>query len=246
MLRLLAALIAPTAFWAGYLRYKDRYQPEPLQWMGLAYVLGLVAGWVGLRGYLLLEALGLPADPLAFAAVGRLPFLAYCIVVVGLLEEAVKLLPFLLVVPRLRYFDEMLDGIIYASCIALGFATYENLLYLPLLDGFALWGRAVASPLTHTVFASIWGFTVASALLRGRRLLPAALQGLFLAALLHGLYDYFTLDPRLRLGAALLILVIWIWRIRTIDQLHRLSRRGGAALPRQGGPAGAPEEGDPA
>lgn len=246
MLRSLAALIAPTAFWAGYLRYKDRYQPEPLRWMGLAYVLGLASGWVGLRGYLLLEGLGLPADPLALAAVGRLPFLAYCIGVVGLLEEAVKLLPFLLVVPRLRHFDEVLDGIIYASCIALGFATYENLLYLPLLDGFALWGRAVASPLTHTVFASIWGFTIASALLGGRRLLPAALQGLLLAALLHGLYDYFTLDPRLRLGAALVILAIWIWRIRTIERLHRLALPGGAPPPGRGVAAGAPEEGGPA
>lgn len=31
MIVLLAALVAPAAFWLVYFRYKDRYQPEPLR-----------------------------------------------------------------------------------------------------------------------------------------------------------------------------------------------------------------------
>ena len=220
MLLLLTAFVAPTAFWIGYLYYKDRFQPEPLRIVGIAYLLGIATGWLCVGGYRLAEMMGAPQDPLLLADTDRAAFLVYCIFVVGLLEEACKMLPLVLVVIHLRHFDEVLDGIVYASAIALGFATYENSLYLPLLDGFERWGRAIASPLVHTIFSSIWGYIIASAVLSGRRVLPAALGGLGLAALLHGVYDFLTLNPALRLGAALLILGIWVWRIRTIERLH--------------------------
>ena len=220
MLLLLAAFIAPTAFWIGYLYYKDRFQPEPLRVVWIAYLLGIASGWLCVGAYRLVEMMGAPQDPLLLAETDRAAFLAYCIVVVGILEEACKMLPLVLVLIHLRHFDEVLDGIVYASAIALGFATYENFFYLPLLDGFERWGRAIASPLVHTIFSSIWGYTIASAVLSGRRVLPAAVAGLGVAALLHGAYDFFTLNPALRLGAALVILVIWAWRIRTIERLH--------------------------
>ena len=68
----------------------------------------------------------------AFAlAQDNLPGLfAYAVLAIGVIEEAVKMIPFLLVVVRFREFDEPIDGIIYASFIALGFATMENIQYL--------------------------------------------------------------------------------------------------------------------
>ena len=216
----LTAFVAPVTFWIAYLYYKDRYQPEPLRTIGLAYVLGIGAGWLCLRGYLLLERIGVPSDPFALAAAGRGPFLLYCIVVIGLLEELCKVLPMVLVVIRLRDFDEKIDGFVYASCIALGFATYENLFYLPLLEGFELWGRALASPLIHTMFASIWGYALAMAVMENRSVTAALVSGVAIAAILHGLYDFMVFDPILRPVGALLVLLIWIWRIRVIHRLH--------------------------
>jgi RsiW-degrading membrane proteinase PrsW (M82 family) len=147
------------------------------------------------------------------------PFFIYSIAVTGFAEEAFKLFPFLLVVLRLRDFDEIIDGIIYASVIGLGFASYENSRYLAFMDGFQLFGRAIASPLTHTIFSSIWGYAVGAALLGRKSIAKASIWGLTLAATAHGLFNFFTTSPTLRIASALLILAIWIWRIRIIEKL---------------------------
>ncbi len=223
----LALIFAPAVFWAGYSYYHDRFKPEPLVLTAFSYFLGFLSGWLCLHAYdILLPALSIPADPEAFQGL-NLKFLLYCIVAVGLVEELFKFLPFLAAVTRFRDFNEEMDGIFYASACALGFASYENLFYLPCLSGFALFGRAVASPLSHTVFASVWGYTVGVACIRGQKLWPAALKGVGLAALLHGLFDFLTLSsPLLRVLAALLLLGAWLWRIRTVERLAAAGRAG--------------------
>ncbi|MBN2346803.1 MAG: PrsW family intramembrane metalloprotease [Candidatus Aminicenantes bacterium] len=217
----LTLIFAPAVFWIGYAYYHDRIKPEPLVLTAFSYFLGFLSGWLCLHAYdILLPVLGIPADPERMPGLS-LEFLLYCIVVVGLVEEAFKFLPFLAAVTRFSDFNEEIDGIFYASACALGFASYENLFYLPALTGFALYGRAIASPLSHTVFASVWGHAVGTACVRRQRLWPAILRGVGLAALLHGLFDFLTLSPLLRLFSALLLLAVWLWRIRTVESLAR-------------------------
>src|SRR5690606_2732901 len=64
-----------------------------------------------------------------------------------------------------KYFDDILDGIVFASVIALGFATVENVLYYGrgILGGgfgglmllFVL--RGIMSPFAHATFTSMTG-----------------------------------------------------------------------------------------
>lgn len=222
----LALIFAPAVFWTGYAYTHDRVKPEPLVLTAFSYFLGFLAGWLCLRAYgILLPALAIPVDPEPFQGL-NLKFLLYCVFVVGLVEEIFKFLPFLAIM-RFSDFDDELDGIFYASACALGFASYENVRYLPGLAGFALFGRAFASPLSHTVFASIWGYLVGVGRIRGKKLWPLILKGVGLAALLHGLFDFLTLSPLLRLFSALLILAVWLWRIRTSEQLAKKKLRRG-------------------
>jgi RsiW-degrading membrane proteinase PrsW (M82 family) len=215
----LALIFAPAAFWIGYAYYHDRIKPEPLVLAAFGYFLGFLSGWLCLHAYdILLPALGIPSDPEIFQGL-NLKFLLYCIFVVGLVEEFFKFVPFLAAVTRFSDFNDEMDGIFYASVCALGFASYENIHYLPCLAGFALYGRAIASPLSHSVFASIWGHGVGVARIRRRKLGAPILKGVGLAALLHGLFDFFTLSPLLRILAALLLLVAWLWRIRISERL---------------------------
>jgi RsiW-degrading membrane proteinase PrsW (M82 family) len=122
------------------------------------------------------------------------------------------------VIRYFKQFDEPVDGIIYSSVLALGFASFENLQHLTYLSGFELFGRAVAGPLVHTIFASIWGYTTGITHLRKGRIFLAAAAGLGLASILHGLYDFLTTSTSSRLAAALLILLVWIWRIGTLEK----------------------------
>jgi RsiW-degrading membrane proteinase PrsW (M82 family) len=52
-----------------------------------------------------------------------------------------------------------------------------------------------------------------------------------LAALLHGLFDFLTFSPLLRLFSALLILVVWFWRIRMSEMLARKGEERGRYKP---------------
>jgi RsiW-degrading membrane proteinase PrsW (M82 family) len=222
---LLSGILAPAMFWIGYLYFKDRYTPEPAPAILLSYVLGLVAGALCILLYDLSVWLGLPDDPFTLAETDRWAFFLYSLLVIGVVEEVCKFLPFWLVCMRFRKFDEEIDGFIYASAVALGFASYENLLYLPYLEGANLYGRAIASPLTHTIFASIWGYTCARARIAGRPIIWPALGGLLIAAALHGIYDFFATDSVMGAGAALTILVLWLWRICVIRGLHRAHQK---------------------
>jgi RsiW-degrading membrane proteinase PrsW (M82 family) len=221
--RIVTVIIAPALLWLVYHYWKDRYRPEPVGLLLLAYVLGIGSGWLGLRAYEWIARLGVTSDPDGLAATNPLGFLAYALLVVGPLEEAVKFLPFALVCVRLRAFDEVIDGVVYASAVALGFASYENFVYMSFLEGVELWARAIASPLTHAMFASIWGYACAHARLRGTSFALAAAIGLAVAALAHGLYDFLLLATPswLRPLPALIVLAIWVWRMRLVQKLQR-------------------------
>jgi len=214
-----SAIIAPALFWILYFYYKDRLQPEPLLYLGLTYIMGLAVAFACIYFFRLLPYLGIPEDPSALMETQRWSFLLYSIGVTGIVEELFKLLPFVIIVLRLKAFDEKIDGIVYASVIALGFASYENTVYLAHMTGFELFGRAFASPLTHTIFSSIWGYTVGIAHLKKKSLFSASLKGLLIAAFLHGLFDFFTTSPALRIASSMLILIIWIWRIRITERI---------------------------
>lgn len=216
---LFAAVFGPAVFWVGYLYYKDCFRREPVVNLIEAFGLGFLAGFLCWAFYGLLSGLGLQVDfRMAFLRGSRFDFLIYCIGIIGIVEEVFKLLPFLLILRRLKAFDEKIDGIIYASVLAVGFASFENLGYLADMKGWALVGRAFASPLTHAVFASIWGYLVGSATILGRPIWQAALRGLFLSALIHGLFDFLTVAPTRRLLSAFLILLVWIWQLRLLEK----------------------------
>lgn len=223
---ILSAIIAPALFWTGYFYYKDRFQPEPLLKFGASYVLGFVSAVGCLKLYDLLALAGVPnvySARLAASAGGTGAIAG--LILAGPVEELCKFLPFWLVTLRYREFDEKTDGIIYASAVALGFASFENIGYLGYLQGFALFGRALASPLTHAVFASVWGYAAGSARMRGKRLLPSALCGLSLSAVFHGLFNVLTTSTTLRFGGALLILGVWLWIIVRFEKEAKVANR---------------------
>jgi RsiW-degrading membrane proteinase PrsW (M82 family) len=215
---ILSGIIAPAIFWICYFYYKDRFQPEPVRNLGLTYILGFITGVICLKFHRLLPLIGLTDDPSALMFSNRIQFLGYSLIVTGLVEEIFKFLPFIFVILKFREFDEKIDGIIYASVVALGFASYENLGYLAYLEGFELFGRAFASPLTHTIFASIWGYTIGAAIIRKKSIFKASLTGILLAAFLHGMFNFFTTSSALRMISAVLILILWIWRIRILEK----------------------------
>jgi len=114
------------------------------------------------------------------------------ILLVGVVEESVKILPVLLLIILARRVDEPFDLIAYASFSALGFATLENALAFT-SDGLGLvLPRFLYSTIFHIAMSGIIGYAWAGArYLRPGNQVKAVLVGLILAAVIHGAFDFF-------------------------------------------------------
>ena len=147
-----ASVIAfvPAMFYLLPLIWLDRYDPEPLWLLASAFAWGALVAVV--VSFIINTLLGAFFGEV-FSAVVSAP----------VFEEGSKGLGLvLLLVFFRRYFDDILDGVIFAGVIALGFATVENVLYYGrgLLDGsifILIFVRGILSPFAHVTFTAMTG-----------------------------------------------------------------------------------------
>ena len=107
-------------------------------------------------------------------------------------EEFAKFFMLWLLLRKNPYFDEKMDGIVYAVCVSLGFAALENIMYLfsneeaYLSVGIA---RAIFSVPGHFCFGILMGYYYSLARFYPKT--PKKNKALILVApiIVHGLYD---------------------------------------------------------
>jgi RsiW-degrading membrane proteinase PrsW (M82 family) len=218
----LGFVVGGALFWVLYFDLKDYLNPEPRRMLLLGFFLGCVAAVVAWWLFRLTDLLGLPQAPGNTIA----QILVVCVVIGGPIEEGTKFLAARLFLFRSRHFDEPIDGLVYASAVAIGFASVENLLYLNGLTWIEALARAAASPLTHSLFASIWGFGAARAFFRARtrgaRFLWQA-GTLALSMVVHGLYNFSLFAYNAGYIAAFIALILWLSLIAYARSLVRAS-----------------------
>jgi len=111
-------------------------------------------------------------------------------VVAGLTEELGKYAVVRRTVYGSPYFDEPMDGLVYSSAAALGFASLENFGYLLSFGWELILIRGPYSTLAHVLFAAMWGYPLGLSKIReggARRLVWFGLIGSMIA---HGLFDF--------------------------------------------------------
>lgn len=174
--------LLPGCLWLWYFRRKDVWEPEPLAALVRVFLWGALAGWgiawvrPRLEGFL-------PAEP------GLWLDLADAFLVTALAEETVKLLAIVAGALWASEWDEPMDGIVYGAAAALGFASFENAVYVATSEqAWLVLARAFTANLAHVAFSASVGFFAGLGKLRGRTL-PWMLFGLAAACVPHGLYD---------------------------------------------------------
>ncbi|MEO5853868.1 MAG: PrsW family intramembrane metalloprotease [Nocardioides sp.] len=177
----------------------DRYEPEPrtLLATGLAW-----GGFVATAGTLVIQGVGGLFVPLSETA--------SIAVAAPVIEEAAKgAFLILLLWWRRHELDGILDGLVYAGMVGIGFAFVENILYLAAAYNgtdatgpggtTALTGvfvmRCLVSPFAHPLFTAFTGIGVGIAVSSRSRAVRviAPLIGYALAVLAHGLWNASTL-----------------------------------------------------
>lgn len=116
---------------------------------------------------------------------------ANAFLVAAIPEETFKLLALWLILRKNPYFDEHFDGIVYAVCVGLGFAGFENILYLfqNIEDWMSIaFFRSLMAVPGHYAFAILMGFYYSKYHFvdHSRR---TAVMILVAPVLAHGLYD---------------------------------------------------------
>ncbi len=183
---------------AAYL-WLDRYEPEPRSLLGVGLAWG---AFVATLAALLVQGIGG-----FFAGVSDEFALA---VVAPVTEEATKgLFLVLLLIWRRHELDGVLDGIVYAGMVGIGFAFTENILYLaaayggtPGQDpggigslGFTFVLRCLMSPFAHPFFTAFIGIGVGLAIASRSGVVKVAAPagGYVVAVLLHAAWNGSTL-----------------------------------------------------
>ncbi len=221
-------VVAVACAWLVYFRWKDLHL-EPVRHVVGGLLLGAGAAGLALVMYAGVEAVGGPMTPGRSTASAW----AFCLGVVGPVEEVAKAVVLVGVVARWRAFDEEIDGLVYAATVGLGFACVESLLYLPTLPWEGRVARALSSPLSHAVFASAFGFGLGHARFvattRAARVgWPAAT--LLVSIVAHGVYDALILAHGATLPAAAVVFVLWgalvVRARRIVERLERGLARG--------------------
>ena len=166
----------------------DRFEKEPKWLMAAAFALG------ALITYPTMLAEGLAAN-LEWEESGNFfKIFFFAVIFIGLIEEFFKFI--CLALPYFRKeFNEPLDGIVYAVLIAMGFATLENVIYAYQYGLQTTILRAFTAVPAHGSFAVIMGYYAGLSKIDKANQVKLLLTGLGLAAFLHGLYDFFIIQP---------------------------------------------------
>jgi len=192
--------------WLFYLRKIDIYEPEKWKHMLLIFVLGMIFSEFT---FLLSD---LNSMFTGFNLNGRVfNDLLYCIIGIGIIEELVKILPVILILKYTRVINEPVDYLVYGSVSALGFAFAENLLYFNSYGPQIIMGRALTAVVFHMFLTSLAAYgLMLNKYKSSKGILTDFTKFFVLAAIIHGLYDFWLIN-QIASRFALLSMVILVF-----------------------------------
>ena len=183
----LTALL-PIAILLYYIYHKDKKSLEPTGQLVKAFFYGILSVPLSFCMSTPLGLIGVfPTEVTSILGSVSTAFLGAAIP-----EEIAKFIMLWLLLRKNPYFDEKMDGIVYAVCVSLGFAALENIMYLfTNADSYLSVGiaRAIFAVPGHFCFGILMGYYYSLAKFYPKA--PKKNKALILAApiIVHGLYD---------------------------------------------------------
>jgi RsiW-degrading membrane proteinase PrsW (M82 family) len=194
--------LVPAFFWVWFWLREDKLKPEPFFLIAITFIAGMAV-----------VPLALPLQKLAIDLYSGDNVMLVWVTVEELLKYGVALA----IVFWNQEVDEPIDMVIYMIVIALGFAALENALFIfnPLVVGdylnSALTGgfRFLGATLLHVLASGTVGVFLALAYYKSKSTqLLYGTFGLFVAILLHYLFNIFIMDAS---GETILAVFLFVW-----------------------------------
>ncbi len=160
------------------------------------FLLGMVvcvpAGYFNTYWMMALQTRFLSVDVTAVRVEVSMPVLygALMWILVAPVEEILKYCIVRACTQRRPVFAHPREGCLLAAASALGFATYENYHYMQQVGFEVIYVRGWLCPPGHMLWSSLWGYYLGLAWSRGYKEGPALAEGLTLASVAHGSYNF--------------------------------------------------------
>ncbi len=172
-----------------FIRKSDKYEPEPFVILiAVTFIGGALSVSISTVLYFGIDLLGI--NWLAYFDKIYHKFL-YSLIAIGPIEESSKFISFLIIYPFIKkQFNEKTDGLVYISCIALGFSIIENYFYANTGEGneLLILTRLLFSTPGHISFSIFMGIGFYN-FFRVKKQLRFLIKPLILASVVHGFYD---------------------------------------------------------
>jgi len=194
--------MVPALFWLWFWLREDKRKPEPLYLIAISFAVGMA-----------IVPLALPLQKYAIELYSGISLIIVWVVIEELLKYAVGLI----FIFWNKAVDEPIDLLIYMITIALGFSALENTLYMftPLTEGQLVDSlvmtnfRFLGATLLHVLSSGTVGIFLAFAFYKSRvKKLLYGTVGLFMAIVLHGLFNFFIMNAS---GEAILVVFLFVW-----------------------------------
>ncbi len=217
---IIAAAVIPAVILMILILIRDKERPEPPRLLFQGVFFGVCSAFLSLAITQPLSLLGVITE----GYTTTMGAIWHAFVAAAIPEELSKFFFLWLLLRRNPYFDEHLDGIVYAVCIGLGFAAFENILYV--FNAGESWAataliRGILSVPAHFFFAVLMGYYYSLVHFghNSRRNAPWVLLAPILA---HGIFDAIAMSVDVSVnGGAILSIALLLF----CNELRKLCLR---------------------
>jgi RsiW-degrading membrane proteinase PrsW (M82 family) len=224
---LLALAIIPGILIIAYVYKKDRVEKEPIGMIIRLVILGAFS-CIPAAFFESLEAEVLPSYPkgsLEYALINAFAMAAFT-------EEIVKYLALRIGSWRSKAFNYRFDGVVYGVSAAVGFALFENVMYVSEYGLQTAIVRAFTAVPLHAfcgVFMGAFYSYAKKASIMGKSTFKYTLLALIVPMLIHGIYDTmaFMGDGAITYVFLIFVVLLYIIAISTIKKLSAADYRSG-------------------
>lgn len=216
--------LVPALFWVWFWLREDTNKPEPYFLIAISFIAGMAV-----------VPIALPLQKLALDIYSGDNIMLVWVII----EELLKYTAALALIFWNREVDEPIDMVIYMIVIALGFAALENALFIfnPLVMGEYLSSlltggfRFLGATLLHVLASGTVGVFLALAYYRSKvTQVLAGTFGLFMAIVLHALFNFFIMGAS---GETILAVFLFVWmgiillfllfeKIKQLERNHKI------------------------
>jgi RsiW-degrading membrane proteinase PrsW (M82 family) len=203
--------IIPAILWFWFWQREDKMNPEPRSSLAIIFILGMLSVFVviPIQKFIQTNVSSSDWQIISWAAV----------------EEIVKYLAVLIILYKTKVVDEPIDWPIFLITAALGFAAFENILFLikPFSLGQVTVGlmtsqlRFLGSTLLHAVTSGIIGISLGLSFYLGKFVKRIYLFiGILFAIALHSIFNFFIMNND---GSKILNVFAFLWVATVINLL---------------------------